>query len=217
MFMKASLRTLFALGLFFAITPDVNGQSKKFIKAMKKNIVLLDSADTEKEFLTCAKNFQKMKEKNNWLLNYYTGMSYALAATQKSEESNVDEYCDLAERFINKADSLSPDNSEIYVLKAMLATSRIMADPMSRWMQYGKKSYEATQKAMSLDPTNPRPYVYKGQSAYYTPGNFGGGCEKAKPLLETALEKFKNFKPASEIHPSWGKNDADEILTECNK
>lgn len=215
--MKTEIRPLFVFSFLLVLTFNVSAQSKKFIKAMKKNIELLDSANTESEFLTCAKNFQKMKEKNNWLLNYYTGMSYALAATQKSEESKADEYCDVAERYINKADSLSPDNSEIYVLKAMLATSRIMADPMSRWMQYGKKSYDATQKAMTLDPGNPRPYVYKGQSAYYTPGNFGGGCEKAKPLLETALEKFKNFKPASEIHPNWGKKDADEIINECNK
>jgi hypothetical protein len=70
---------------------------------------------------------------------------------------------------------------------------------------------------MMRDVSNPRPYVYKDQSAYYTPGNFGGGCEKAKPLMETALEKFKIFKPASEIHPNWGKNDANEIINECNK
>jgi len=215
--MKRHTHYILIIGSLLALTISAIGQSKKFIKAMKKNIVLLDSANTEKEFLSCARNFEKMKEKDNWLLNYYTGMSYALAATQKNEDSKADEYCDVAERFINKADSLSPDNSEIYVLKAMLATSRIMADPMSRWMQYGKKSYDATQKAMSLDPSNPRPYVYKGQSAYYTPGNFGGGCEKAKPLMETALEKFKIFKPASEIHPNWGKNDANEIINECNK
>jgi hypothetical protein len=212
MFTKKAIFTLLII-LFFA--GGINAQSKKFLKVMKKNIAMLDSAKNEKELTTCVKNFKKVKEQDNWLVNYYIAFSYLRACFDEKQE-NVEELCDTAEIFLKKADSLSKENSEIYVLRSMLATGRIIADPNNRWMQYGKRSYDALAKAMSLDASNPRPYVIKGQSAYYTPGSMGG-CEKALSHMNTAKEKFKTFKPQSEIHPYWGKTIIEEITKECNK
>ena len=65
--------------------------------------------------------------------------------------------------------------------------------------------------------TNPRPYYLKGQSLRYTPEQFGGGCKPAMPLLQTAMEKYDRFKPASELHPAWGRKQAEATLAECLK
>ena len=65
---------------------------------------------------------------------------------------------------------------------------------------------------MKLDPENPRPYLLKGQSAMYTPPQYGGGKEVALPLLEQAVEKFKSFKPKSSIMPNWGAQRANTVL-----
>jgi hypothetical protein len=51
----------------------------------------------------------------------------------------------------------------------------------------------------------------------YTPEQFGGGCKTAKPELQTALEKYNTFKPASELHPNWGKAPVEQLLKECSK
>ena len=98
----------------------------------------------------------------------------------------------------------------------MIASCHMMVDPMSRWMQYGTESTSNMEKAMEQDPANPRPYLLKGTSLKYTPVQFGGGCETAKPELNSALTKFNAFKPATELHPIWGKGRTEQLLKECN-
>jgi hypothetical protein len=70
--------------------------------------------------------------------------------------------------------------------------------------------------AMQQDATNPRPYLLKGQNLKYTPEQFGGGCKTAKPLLQTAADKFASFKPASDISPNWGMDRVNALLKDCN-
>jgi hypothetical protein len=193
-------------------------QSKKYVALMKKNITLLDSAKNEVDFLDVATSFEKIAqtEKKEWLPNYYAGMAYALLAFEKEGEE-IDKWADKAEVFINRADSLNRDNSEIYVIKSMCSTSRIMVDPMSRGFMFGKEAYDYSQRAMELDPNNPRPYAYKGQGAFYTPESFGGGVTKARPYLTKAVERYKIFKPQSELHPNWGEKMSADLLKKCDE
>ena len=97
----------------------------------------------------------------------------------------------------------------------MIASSRLMADPMSRYMEYGPLSTSYLDESIKFDASNPRPYLLKGQGLRYTPEQFGGGCEAAKPHLNTAMEKFTAFKPASDLHPNWGEFIVKGLLDEC--
>ena len=73
------------------------------------------------------------------------------------------------------------------------------------------------EKAMNEDPNNPRPYYLKGQNLKYTPEQFGGGCKVALAELKTAMDKFAAFKPATELHPTWGKPRVEQLIKECNQ
>ena len=97
----------------------------------------------------------------------------------------------------------------------MIASVQMLVNPQQRYMQYGAASQKEMQKAMQQDPTNPRPYMLKGQSLKYTPEQFGGGCVTAKPVLQSSLNKYATFKPASEIHPTWGKQRVELLIGEC--
>jgi hypothetical protein len=87
----------------------------------------------------------------------------------------------------------------------MIATLRLMADPMNRYMQYGPVAQEALETARKLNPENPRVYLLEGQDKFYTPEQFGGSKAEAKKLFELAIKKFETFKPANELDPDWGK------------
>jgi hypothetical protein len=50
----------------------------------------------------------------------------------------------------------------------------------------------------------------------HTPEALGGGVKKAKPVLETALEKEKIFKPETSLHPDWCKSQIEKELTKIN-
>ena len=195
-----------------------NAQSAKFVAAMKKNITLIDSSFQNPDaFLNLSNNFERIgtAEKDQWLPYYYAAYTRINYGFMQKDQSGNDVIADKVDELIMKADSLQPNNSEISCLKSMAASIRLMVNPPARFMQYGMLSDKMLKAAKEQDPTNPRPYMIKGQGLKYTPEQFGGGCATAKPELEKAMEKFNAFKPATEISPDWGKTYTATLLKEC--
>lgn len=195
-------------------------QSDKFVAAMKSNLAVMDSGYRNPGYmLTLANNFERIaiSEKNQWLPYYYAALCQVNCGFIQSDKDKVDGIADKATDLISKADSLAPNNSEISCVKSMIASCHLMVNPMQRYMEYGPESGSNLDKAIAQDPTNPRPYYLKGQSLKYTPEQFGGGCGTAKPLFQTALEKYAAFKPVGELSPNWGKERVNQLLNECSK
>jgi hypothetical protein len=90
----------------------------------------------------------------------------------------------------------------------------LMADPMTRYMQFGRRAAEALETAKKLNPENPRIYLLEGQDKFFTPEQYGGSKTEAKKLFEQALEKFSVFKPASSLDPVWGKGTTEYFLSQ---
>jgi hypothetical protein len=212
------MKKLIFLTILFAVTITAFAQSEKYTAAMKTNIAEINTAFTNPAtFLQLANRFERiaMAEKNQWLAYYYAAYCQVNYGFMEQDKSKTDDIADKATALINVADSMMPKNSEISCIKSMIASCHMMVDPMTRWQEYGQASSENMEKAMQQDPTNPRPYMLKGQGLKYTPEQFGGGCKTAKPELQTAVDKFATFKPASELHPNWGKEYTDGLLKEC--
>ncbi len=125
----------------------------------------------------------------------------------------TDPIADKAEKLLNKAEELSKDNSEIFIVKKMIATLRLIGDAMNRYMVYGPEAAAALKKAKELNPENPRIYLMEAQDKVHTPEQFGGSKAEAKVLFETAVKKYEAFKPESSIHPSWGLDQAKYYLS----
>lgn len=193
-------------------------QNEKYIGAMKKNITMIDSAYSKPDaFLGLANTFERIgaAEKNQWLPFYYAAYCRVNFGFMQKDPAGNDAIADKASELINKADSLQPANSEISSVKSMIATLRLMVNPMQRFMEYGPLSDEWLEKSKDQDSANPRPYLLKGQGLKFTPEQFGGGCKTAAEQLATAVEKFATFKPATDIHPHWGKGYAETLLKGC--
>ena len=116
---------------------------------------------------------------------------------------------------IAKAEAIENANAEIFCLKQQVAVMQLVVDPMSRWQSYGAVAAEAIAKAKAIEPNNPRPYLLEGQYLMNVPEAFGGGKAIAKKLFEKSVELFGNYKPASQLHPSWGKEQAEQLLAAC--
>ena len=133
-------------------------------------------------------------EKTQWLPYYYAALAEVNAAYlvpgKQGMAETTDPMADRAELLINKADALSKDNSEIYVVKKMIATLRMMADPMNRYMQYGPQAQQALETAKKLNPENPRIYLLEGEDKFFTPEQYGGSKTEAKALFEEALKNL---------------------------
>jgi hypothetical protein len=195
-------------------------QSDKYAPAMKKNIAMLDSAMQKGNAKELANNFERIAdaEKSQWLPYYYAAYCNIMVTYTEKDKTKVDAIADKAEELITKAEALAgKENSEIDVIKSMIASAHMMVDPQSRYMQYGAASSSNIEKAKALDPTNPRPVYLEAQAKFYTPAAFGGGKDVAKPLFEKALSMFDTFKPETDLHPTWGKAAAQYFLAQANK
>ena len=195
-------------------------QSDRYAPAMKKNITMLDSALQKGNAKELANNFERIgdAEKTQWLPYYYAAYSNILITYTEKDKSKIDAIADKAEELITKAEALAgKENSEINVIKSMIASAHMMVDPQSRYMQYGEASSSNIEKAKALDPTNPRPVYLEAQAKFYTPAAFGGGKDVAKPLFEKSILMFDTFKPETDLHPTWGKATAQYFLAQANK
>jgi hypothetical protein len=193
-------------------------QSENYTGAMKKNLAAMETSfKNPADLLALANNFERIAvaEKTQWLPYYYAALCQVIYGLTLQDNDKMDGLADRATGFITKADSISPNNSEISCIKSMIATCHMLVNPQQRWQQYGPESSSNLEIAIKLDSTNPRPYYLQGQGLVNTPEQFGGGCKTAKPVLETAIEKYGSFKPATDMSPDWGKKQVDDILKGC--
>ena len=185
---------------------------------MKSNIAAIDSSfKNPQNLLDLANKFERIAvaEKTEWLAYYYAALCQVNYSYMEQDKTKIDGIADKATELIDKAEALQPKNSEISCIKSMIASSHMMVNPMQRFMEYGPEAQSHIDAALQQDPTNPRPEYLKGQGLKYTPEQFGGGCATAKPVLQTSLAKYNAFKPASEIHPNWGKQRVEMLISEC--
>ena len=96
----------------------------------------------------------------------------------------------------------------------MLASVRMMGNPMARFQQYGPIATAALETAKKLNADNPRVYLLEGQDLFFTPEQYGGDKQEAKKRFEETISKFGKYKPESGIHPYWGLGQATYILSE---
>lgn len=211
------LKKLKYLFIFFPLI--LSAQDDRYLSGMKKGLALIDSAKSSDDFIMAGNFFERiaLAEKKYWLPYYYASYSYNLAGILGKEKDLKDSYYDKALSWLDSCQKLNPDSSEILCLKGYITLMKISINPMSRGRKLGPEGAKLLDEAKHIKPSNPRPYFVHGQNTFYTPAMFGGGKDKALPLLESAIENYKTFVPESEIHPNWGKQRAEFLIGECKK
>lgn len=211
--MKKSI--LLVVAIIFVSTTFA--QSDKYMTAMKQNISQADSLMIKGNAAEVANNFIRIAdaEKDKWLPYYYAAFCKATQAMAEQDNSKKDALADKADEYLTKAETLlGKENSEIYVIKSIIATARMTVDPQSRYMTYGPQISEFIKKSEKLDATNPRPVLLEAQNMFYTPEAFGGGKEPAKLLFEKAKDLYGNFKPETDLSPDWGMSNVTYFLSQ---
>lgn len=188
-------------------------QTASYQDAMRKQVNNFRTAKGAAAFQKTADGFLLIaqSEKKDWLSYYYAGLCQVLVAFEK-DKTEIDALCNKADGYARKADSLSKNNSEVLVLKSMIAAARIMVDEKKRAQKYGSQSSRYANEAIKLNPDNPRAYLLKARNLIHTPEKLGGGAQKAKATLEKAVEKDKTFKPETTLHPDWGKEEIEKEM-----
>lgn len=210
-------------GIISAQSADNQGaagtQSPEFVEAMTGVVADIQGAQFGEDLQPFANTLERIAaaEPKEWLPSYWGAFCYMMKSFTEPVIEKKDQYLEKAEKLVATADELKPNNDEVEVLKANIASARMAVDPMNRWQKYVPIAGAAIAKAKSINPLNPRIALHEAQGVFYTPEAYGGGKAKALPMIKGTIELFKAFKPTSPMMPNWGQDAAEYMLGEAQK
>lgn len=140
-----------------------------------------------------------------WAPQYYAAYSRGQLSYMEKDDAKRDAYLDEADVYLADAVRLlGKETSETHVVAAILANARMAVKPRDRYQKYGKIFDEQLDAAKELNADNPRIYLQRGISKFYTPKMFGGGAKAATPYFEKAKELFGKESKTEMNEPHWG-------------
>lgn len=192
--------------------------AQNFTDVLQKNFTAFDTTQDQQKKLEASNKLNLIAKKfdKEWLSSYYAAYAKVGLTYNETDVVKKDAWLDEAEAFINESVAvLGKDNDETHVLKAMIANARIGVDPKNRWQKYGKVFDENLDKAKELNPDNPRIYLMRGISKFFTPKMFGGGKKAAMPYFEKTEALFV-ANPAMDISkPYWGRQTNSWFMSQA--
>lgn len=154
-------------------------------------------------------------EKTNWLPNYYIAFINTIEVFQTKDKDKAAALITKAQDALDNATLISPNNPEIMVVQAMLYTAILVQDPMTNGQKYGGLAMEQYNKALVIDPKNPRVLFSKAEFEIGGAKYWGTDTKPMCEAIAKSIELFANFKPETPFHPNWGADRAAEKLKEC--
>jgi hypothetical protein len=210
-----TIHFLLATFLFISISVVSKAQSEQYLAAMKTNVQKLNTWTDAPQNLAATFERIAQAEKTQWLPYYYASYATLIQTYSLKTTEEKDKLIEHAQSLLDKASSLNPDLSEVAALQGFLYVTFLSSEPNGRGAEYSVKANETFDKAIALNAQNPRALYLKGITVKSTPDFFGGGKKPAKPILEKAVAAYNSYVPASEIYPTWGKDDCSKQLAAC--
>ncbi len=155
---------------------------------------------------------------DQWITAYYSAYAKTQLSYGEKDAAKRDAMLDAAEENLATATKLlGKETDETQVMHAQIASARMAVDPQGRWQKYGKPFDAALDAAKEMNADNPRIYILRGQSKFYTPKMFGGGKKAAKPFFEKAEALFAKNPPADPATaPAWGQLTTGWFMKQIN-
>ncbi|MDZ7402174.1 MAG: tetratricopeptide repeat protein [candidate division KSB1 bacterium] len=212
------MKKTFLITLFLFIAPFISiAQTDITIDSLiiqgKQQLKQAENTWEEADLLQARAYFERLLSEPSskaWLVRYYIGLAdYRLTSFHfsKQNQNQAKPFIDDGIDQLLQCIEAKPDFAEAHSLLSSMYGNKIAVSPFSA-MTLGPKAGKEMDKAMALEPHNPRNYLIQAWSAYYTPKMFGGSKEKAKKHFEQAIACFDSFKVADPLLPNWGHEEA---------
>ncbi len=156
-------------------------------------------------------------EKDNWLPNYYVALVNSTSAFKTKDKTQISALLGKAQEALDKELDKNPNNAELLVVQALINTAWVVADPMTNGMKLSAKTVEIYNKAIAIEPNNPRAVFGKAEFEIGGARYFGSDTKPMCAQIDKAIELFATFKPQTPFHPNWGLERALEAQKECKK
>lgn len=204
--------------LFFAFTMAsiLSYANDAYIKTMKKNQKSLQEANTIDELIEVANSYERIAsiQTEEWLPLYYAAYSNIRISNLKEKPADKDAYLDKAQVHLDKALKLKKEDSELVALQGFILMMKVSVDPANRGQALAGKVMAAFEKAVQLNPSNPRAQFLLGNWSFGTAQFFKASTEESCEMIKKSINLFEMEQPG-ELGPSWGKEMAKGMLSYC--
>lgn len=147
---------------------------------------------------------------NDRLLIYYRAFALYRMGGQYMGRKQSDEakkVLEESDRLLEQIEKIAPAGDALALRGGVIGQLIGLSGNPLAGMTMGPKASGLVDRAMELEPKNPRVWLIRGMSAMFTPKMFGGGTDKAERDLRKAAELFATEQTAPPA-PSWGHADA---------
>jgi len=213
--MKKSIFTL-AIVLFSTLALFANNDGK-YMKAMSSTIPDLFKARTLEEMTPVINKLNRIAaaEPEKWEPAYYTAYAYTVLSQISTTPADKDKYIDMALEQVKKGMTIAPSESELETMNGYALMMKMVVDPMTRGQQYSGLVFGSFQKAIGMNPKNPRAWMLLGQMQLGTAKFMGTGTEEGCSSIQKSIGLFEDQELASPISPSWGIQAAQQAKQQC--
>jgi tetratricopeptide (TPR) repeat protein len=212
------MRTKFIFIALFTISSTFTyATDTKFVEAMEKNIKLVYEARDIAAFQQSVNAFERIAEteKTRWEPFYYIGFGYVMMANLETDLDKKDLYLDRALEAVEKGKAINANESELVALEGFAYMLKITVDPPTRGMVYAPRATQTFEKAIGLNPENPRAIAMLAQMQFGSAKFFNGSTTEACATNIKALEKFTTYKSENPLAPVWGLRMAEGLRDGC--
>jgi tetratricopeptide (TPR) repeat protein len=199
---------------FLFILPAYCLHAQSYEESMSKAFSLWEN-DREEQAIAL---FQRIAqaETEKWLPSYYAANIDIVHSIKNGQSETVQSHLDRARKNLDMAAERSPNNSEITTLDGLYYTAYVSINPAVYGMKYSNKIMALHEKAVELDPKNPRAHMnlieYEMGYARFMGEDMTPFCT----MMEQVLPMFDEQDTSIAFLPKYGKERALEIVNSCD-
>ncbi|MEO0340347.1 MAG: hypothetical protein AAF242_14195 [Bacteroidota bacterium] len=154
-------------------------------------------------------------ETSKWIPTYYAANLLVSTAFGIEDKDARIAQLEKAKETLEQAHLRSPENSEIVSLEGLLYMGYVAMDPPTYAMEYGPKIAQLLQKAVALNPDNPRAHANMIEYEMGTAQFFGQDLKPFCERMAALIPKFENQELSEPFAPSYGLDRAKALSKDC--
>jgi tetratricopeptide (TPR) repeat protein len=189
----------------------------KYMEQMGKHIQAVYAAQSPEQYQDAVNAFDRIAaaEKTKWEPYYYSAFGSVMMANNEKDAAKKDAYLDKALASIESGKTINPNESELVALEGFVHMIRVTVDPATRGQQYSGMAFQTYNKALQMNPENPRALGFLAQMQMGLAKFMGSPTTDACNTGKKALEKFTTYKSDNLLAPQWGKGMTESLLQGC--
>ena len=203
----------------FLATSSLHANDGKYVQTMLKNIEAIYAAQEPERIQELVNTFERIAsvEKEKWEPLYYIAYGNIMMANMEKDGQQKDALLDRALENIRKAKEIMPNESELFALEGFVSMLRVTVDPQARGPVHAPVATQLFNKAVVLDPQNPRALALMAQMQFGTARFFNSPVTEACATNARAIEAFSRPQGTNPLAPAWGTRMTESLAAQCKE